>query len=150
MNEHHRPAARGAAPRDDIACHCNGPFGPNPECGACGGSGCITAEIALPRRPVGPPLTGAHVAMLAWLAAHPRCGALTGHLAEITFGEGSSASRATGRMRTLAKRGLVRRHETNRERWFITEVGRDALAALEAIHPRDAPTLEAATADLEA
>lgn len=33
--------------RDDIACHCNGPFGPNSECGACGGSGCVSGPAAL-------------------------------------------------------------------------------------------------------
>ncbi|MCJ2009906.1 hypothetical protein [Methylobacterium sp. J-092] len=34
---------------------------------------------------------------------------------------------ATNRMRTLARRGLVRRHESNAERWYITPAGRTAL-----------------------
>ena len=34
--------------RDDVQCRCVGGLGPNPECGACGGSGCITAEVPTP------------------------------------------------------------------------------------------------------
>ncbi len=34
--------------RDDVQCHCVGSLGPNPECGACGGSGCIAAEVPTP------------------------------------------------------------------------------------------------------
>jgi len=30
------------AARDDVKCHCVSVFGPNPECGACGGSGCVS------------------------------------------------------------------------------------------------------------
>lgn len=42
------PARRGGpaatAVRDDAECRCVGTFGPNPECGACGGSGCVAGE----------------------------------------------------------------------------------------------------------
>ncbi|KMO18869.1 hypothetical protein [Methylobacterium indicum] len=34
--------------RDDVQCRCVGSLGPNPECGGCGGSGCITAEVPTP------------------------------------------------------------------------------------------------------
>lgn len=31
-----------AGARDDVKCRCVGTFGPNPDCGACGGSGCVS------------------------------------------------------------------------------------------------------------
>lgn len=31
--------------RDDVKCDCVGAFGPNPDCGKCGGDGCITASV---------------------------------------------------------------------------------------------------------
>lgn len=40
----HALATGGA--RDDIQCRCVSTFGPNPECGACGGSGCVSTEAA--------------------------------------------------------------------------------------------------------
>lgn len=36
--------------RDDIKCDCVGATGPNPECGRCGGSGCISGPVATPWR----------------------------------------------------------------------------------------------------
>lgn len=36
--------AESTITRDDVRCHCVSTFGPNPECGACGGSGCISAD----------------------------------------------------------------------------------------------------------
>ena len=36
----------GAA-RDDVKCHCVSTFGPNPECGACGGSGCVSEAYTI-------------------------------------------------------------------------------------------------------
>lgn len=31
--------------RDDVKCQCVSGFGPNPECGCCGGDGTIEAEV---------------------------------------------------------------------------------------------------------
>lgn len=38
--------AQGRVIRDDVKCDCVGNYGPNPECGRCGGSGCYTADFA--------------------------------------------------------------------------------------------------------
>ncbi|MCE4223452.1 hypothetical protein HCU64_06785 [Methylobacterium sp. C25] len=73
-------------------------------------------------------LTDDHLACLGALEKLALAGCLTGNLA-VRAGGTTRASWATNRMRTLAKRGLVQRHESNAERWFITEAGRQALAA---------------------
>lgn len=42
--------AEAVAWRDDITCHCVSTYGPNPECGKCGGSGCFSG-LAHPPAP---------------------------------------------------------------------------------------------------
>lgn len=65
--------------------------------------------------------------ILRELARAGSSGLLTGRLAMKVFGQGSPARRATTRCRTLARQGLVRRHESNDERWYITEAGQAAI-----------------------
>lgn len=45
----HSDAVETPATRDDVRCECVSNFGPNPDCGMCGGDGCITVSEATSR-----------------------------------------------------------------------------------------------------
>lgn len=60
--------------RHDVRCRCVGQFGPNPDCGACGGDGVVSARIqpaAFPEAPAQQQITDEQVQLAVnWLAAN--------------------------------------------------------------------------------
>lgn len=44
-----KDTAEAGMVRDDVKCSCVGNFGPNPDCGRCGGDGCVTIDVGRER-----------------------------------------------------------------------------------------------------
>ena len=68
-------------------------------------------------------LTDSETAILQDLDRLGSSGGLTGNLAPRLFGPGASSARVRRPCQALARIGLVQRHPTNDQRWFITPAG---------------------------
>lgn len=69
-------------------------------------------------------LTDSEAAILSELDRLGSNGGLTGNLAPKLFGPAAASARVRRPCQSLARIGLVVRHETNDQRWFITEADR--------------------------
>lgn len=74
-------------------------------------------------------LTEAQRAILAKLDRLGPHGGLTGSMAVHLFGAKATSARVRRPCVAMARVGLVARHPTNNERWFITDAGRSALSS---------------------